>query len=89
MPRGVLRQGDINIGGGILTFPTAFNVTVNGRSVAFFGTLCTPHPPKHPPNPLVARCFNVSVNGKMCGGATDFEMLGHPYPIGSFNVVIG
>jgi hypothetical protein len=90
LARGVLRQSDINVGGGILTFPCAFNVTANGRQVAFFGTLCTPHPgpPKHPPLPLVSRAFNVSVNGKMCGAVFDFDLGGHPYPIGSFNVVV-
>ena len=46
MPQGVVRVGDANTGGGLVTMagcdPT---VLVNGRPIAFVGAPVTAHPP--------------------------------------------
>jgi hypothetical protein len=94
MAKMVLRQGDINLGGGILMALCVPNVVVNGRQIAVRGSLCTPHPgipaPKiHPPNPLIAMATTVVAGGRAVGGSGDFELLLHPYIIGSTNVTVG
>lgn len=90
-----LRQGDINLGLGILMIGS-FNTLVNKRMAARVGDICTPHPwhgippkPVHPPNPLLIGSPKVLVNKRMYGHQMNFEMLRHPYITGSTNVIIG
>jgi hypothetical protein len=89
---GVLRQGDINLGGGILMMLCVPNVVVNGRQIAVFGSLCTPHPGPphiHPPNPLIATAFKTIAGGRKVGMVGNIETLLHPYIMGSTNVIVG
>lgn len=88
-----LRQGDINLGLGILIIGST-NTLVNKRMAARMGDICTPHPgqnPKkpHPPNPLLIGSTKVLVNNKPYGRQTSIELLLHPYITGSTNTIIG
>ena len=88
-----LRQGDINLGLGMLLVGST-NTLVNNRMAARQGDLCTPHPghgPKkiHPPNPLLMGSLKVLVNNRPYGHQANFELLRHPYITGSTNTVIG
>lgn len=83
-----LRLGDINAGGGVLIMG-AMTVLINGRPAARIGDLNTPHPPKHPPNPLVIGVPTIIVEGRPASHLMHIEALGHPYIIGSTNVLYG
>lgn len=88
-----LRQGDINLGLGLLLIGST-NTLVNKRMAARQGDICTPHPGLpgkkiHPPNPLLKGSKSVLVNKRMYGHQTDIELLLHPYITGSTNVIVG
>ena len=87
-----LRLGDFNLGRGML-FMGQLNVLTNNRPASRMGDLCTPHPAIgkkiHPPNPLLIGSLTVLIGGRPAGKVTKFELLKHPYVIGSTNVLIG
>lgn len=95
MPTGVVRVGDANIGGGLVTTgdPT---VLVNGRPVAVILSPVTPHPPCGAPGgqPHCAartqpKPTSVLVNGKPIATWPSVDSCGHARVTGSFDVVIG
>lgn len=97
MPQGVVRLGDANTGGGLVTMagcdPT---VLVNGRPIAIVAAPVTPHPPCGG-NGQYAHCvaylqFNpgtVLVNGKPIATWPSVDTCGHPRITGSFDVILG
>lgn len=95
MPSGVLRVGDANISGGLITVgdPT---VLVNNRPVAVIGAPVSPHPPCGG-NGQYAHCIartqlkpgSILVNGKPIATWPSVDTCGHPRITGSVNVIIG
>ena len=90
----VVRVGDINSAGGVAVTPVT-NVTANGRPLAKFMSVVTPHPPC----PLVPiHCaalaalpgsFKVSAGGTPVLRIFDLDTCGHPRITGSHNVIAG
>jgi uncharacterized Zn-binding protein involved in type VI secretion len=95
MPAGIVRVGDANTGGGLVTVgdPT---VLVNGRPVAVINSPVSPHPPCGAPGQY-AHCVAftqmkpgaVFVNGKPIATWPTVDTCGHPRITGSFDVIIG
>ena len=97
MPQGVVRLGDANTGGGLVTMagcdPT---VLVNGRPIAVVAAPVTPHPPCGGPGQY-AHCVahlqfkpgTVLVNGKPIATWPSVDTCGHPRITGSFDVILG
>jgi uncharacterized Zn-binding protein involved in type VI secretion len=95
MPTGVVRVGDANIGGGLVTTgdPT---VLVNGRPIAVMFSPVTPHPPCGGPGGqphCVAHTAltpsTILVNGKPIATWPSVDTCGHARVTGSFDVVVG
>lgn len=94
MAGGVLRVGDANTGGGLITVgdPT---VLVNGRPIATVFAPVSPHPPCGPKG--YAHCIahtqlkpsSVLVNGKPVATWPSVDTCGHPRVTGSFDVIFG
>jgi uncharacterized Zn-binding protein involved in type VI secretion len=95
MPKGVLRVGDANTGGGLITVgdPT---VLVNGRPIATVFSPVSPHPPCGNVNG-VPHCIahtqmqagTVLVNRKLVATWPSVDTCLHPRATGSFDVIIG
>lgn len=95
MPQGIVRLGDANIGGGIVTVgdPT---VLVNGRPIAVINSPVSPHPPCGAPGQY-QHCVaftqmkpgTVLVNGKPIATWPSVDTCGHARVTGSFDVIIG
>lgn len=97
MAGGVLRLGDANSGGGLIT-PAGCDPTVlvNGRPIAIVGAAVTPHPPCGGPGgqphciaQVITKPGTVLVNGKPVAFWPTADTCGHPRVTGSFDVVIG
>ena len=95
MPTGVLRVGDANVGGGLITVgdPT---VLVNNRPVAVIGAPVSPHPPCGA-NGGTPHCYartqlkptSIMVNGKFIATWPSVDTCLHPRITGSYDVVMG
>jgi uncharacterized Zn-binding protein involved in type VI secretion len=97
MPQGVVRLGDANTGGGLVTMagcdPT---VLVNNRPIAIVAAPVTPHPPCGAPGQYT-HCIaqlqfqpgTVLVNGKPIATWPSVDTCGHPRVTGSLDVILG
>ena len=94
---GVARVGDILGPGGVLTAPFSPDVFVNGRPVALFGCIYTPHPccgkkgcpPTHCKGPTFDIPAEVTVNGLPPITKSGRGICGHGVMTASTDVVIG
>lgn len=95
MPTGVVRVGDANTGGGLVTVgdPT---VLVNGRPIALTFSPVTPHPPCGGPGGqphciahTQQQAGTILVNGKPIATWPSVDTCGHPRVTGSLDVIIG
>ena len=95
MAGGVVRVGDANTGGGLVTVgdPT---VLVNGRPIAIISSPVSPHPPcggKGGQQHCIARtqlqAGTILVNGKPIATWPSVDTCLHPRITGSLNVIIG
>ena len=95
MAGGILRVGDANTGGGVITVgdPT---VLVNGRPIAIIGSPVSPHPPCGGPGGqphCIARTQykpgTILVNGKPIATWPSVDTCGHGRATGSLDVLIG
>jgi uncharacterized Zn-binding protein involved in type VI secretion len=95
MSAGVVRVGDANTGGGLVTTgdPT---VLVNGRPIAVVFSPVTPHPPcgargqfQHCVAHTSLKPTSVLVNGKPIATWPSVDTCGHPRVTGSFDVLVG
>lgn len=89
MPQGVLRLGDTNIAGGVITIagcdPT---VLVNGRPMAFALGAVGPHA-QVGVAALQLKPIGVLVGGKPIATWPSVDSSGWPRAIGSLDVIIG
>ena len=93
----IVRQGDINIAGGVAVWPTTKTVKVNGRFLAQPGTIVTPHPccgKKGCAIHCAAFIFgpgssSVVIEGKPAIRVGDFDICGHARFTGSSDVTVG
>lgn len=93
---GIARVGDILGSGGLLTFPFSPDVFVNGRPVALFGCIYTPHPccgakgcpPTHCFGPTFDIPAGVTVNGLPPITKGGFGLCGHKVRTASDDVII-
>jgi uncharacterized Zn-binding protein involved in type VI secretion len=95
MAGGVLRLGDANTGGGLITVgdPT---VLVNGRPIATVFSPVSPHPPcgakggqAHCNAHTQLKPNTILVNGKPIAVWPGIDTCGHPRITGSFDVIVG
>lgn len=93
MAGGVLRVGDANTGGGVITVgdPT---VLVNGRPIATTFSPVSPHPPcpkigTHCSAHTQVQAGTVLVNGKPIATWPSIDTCGHARTAGSFDVMSG
>ena len=64
MPMAVATLGTPNAGMGVAIAPVAMKVLTMGKPTAHRGTMVTPHPLKHPMNPIILNVSTkVLVNG--------------------------
>jgi uncharacterized Zn-binding protein involved in type VI secretion len=89
MPQGLVRLGDHNIAGGVVTAagcdPT---VLVNGRPIAFALGSVSPHA-NHGPSATQLKPSGILVNGKPVAVWPSVDLCGHPRTSGSIDVMIG
>ena len=94
MARPIVRIGDINSAGGVAIVPVR-NVTANGRPLARFMSIVTPHPPC-PFVPIhCAASAALPASRTVTAGGTpvlrimDRDTCGHPRVTGSMNSTAG
>lgn len=92
----VVRRGDPNSAGGVVTGPCAPSVTVNGRPVSLPGDGVTPHPCcglpgcfKHCVARTSGGSSSVYAEGKPVIYVGCVDTCGHPRALGSNNVNVG
>jgi len=95
MAQMIVRVGDINVAGGVAITPV-LNVTANGRPLAKFMSIVTPHfPCPFPPIHCVAKAALPGSMKVSAGGMpvlrvfSDIDTCLHPRMTGSFNVTAG
>jgi len=94
MANPIVRVGDINSGGGAALTPH-LNITVNGKPLAKFMSVVTPHPPcPDVPVHCAAKAafpgsIKVIANGTPALRVGDIDTCLHPRITGSLNVVCG
>ena len=95
MPK-VVRRGDANSAGGLVTGPCAPSVIVNGRPVSLPGDRVTPHPccgrpgcTRHCVARTTLASSRVIAEGKGIVYVGSPDSCGHPRATGSRDVVIG
>ena len=94
MTNPVVRVGDTNSGGGAALTPHT-NITVNGKPLAKFMSVVTPHPlcPIFPEHCIAFAAFPGSIkviaNGTPALRVGDIDTCLHPRITGSLNVVCG
>jgi len=92
---GAARLGQEMAGlGGMVTFPVACSVLVNGNPAAHLGSICLPHPsfkkgPHKIPVPVIKGSCSVLVEGKPMARAGDIAACGCSLVIGSCDVQVG
>ena len=89
MPKGIVRLGDTNIAGGVVTMagcdPT---VLVNGRPIALAFAAVSPHA-NHPVAATQLVPGSVLVGGKPIATWPSVDSCGHPRVTGSLDVILG
>ena len=94
MAQQVVRVPDINAGGGAVIIPH-LNISVNGKPMAKFMSIVTPHIPcPFPPIHCAAEAafpgsIKVTANGSPVLRVGDIDTCLHPRMTGSMNVVCG
>lgn len=89
MPQGIVRLGDANTGGGVVTMAGCDStVLVNGKPIAVALGAVSAHA-KHPTSFLQFKSTGIMVNGKPVAVWPSVDSCGHPRTTGSADVIIG
>ena len=93
MSKGVVRLGDANAAGGLVTAAGCDpSVLVNGRPIALINAPVTPHPPGtglHVTARTASKPSSVVVGGKPVATWPTVDTCGHARTTGSLDIVIG